>query len=154
MRNESYSEKVACLSNANPAEFIKEVNGLMARQRELYKDYTVEFDVACPGTELVEAILKSNLGVKALAFEPCKENAQVEGIILALRALRAGSLNSLRRAFEFLAKRKLSREELLITNIDEFVKRITFILPAARGMNYDDDRRLNDIIRENIRTAA
>ena len=40
------------------------------------------------------------------------------------------------------------------TSIDEFIKRIAFILPTAKEINYEDRRRLNDIIRENVKTAA
>ncbi len=154
MRDSSYAEKVVRLSNTDPADFIKEVSTLMARQRDLYKDYTVKFDVACPSTDLVTTILNSGLGVKALAFEPCKEDAQLEGIIMALRALGSNNLDSLQRAFEFLSGNKLDLEKLGITSIDEFVKRVAFILPTAKEINYEDRRRLNDIIRENIKTAA
>ena len=154
MRDNSYAEKVVCLSNTNPADFIKEVRTLMARQRELYKDYTVKFDVACPSTDLVVAILNSGLGVKALAFEPCKEDAQLEGIIMALRALGNDNLDSLQKAFEFLSGNKIDLAKLGITSIDEFVKRVAFILPTAKEINYEDRRRLNDIIRENVKTAA
>lgn len=154
MRGKKYSEKVARLSITDPDKFIDELRTLIAKQRELYKDYTVKFDVACPNTELVEEVLKSDLEVKALAFEPCKEPAQVEGIILALRALHMGRLDSLRVAFEILSGNKLDLEGLGITNIDEFARRITFILPAAKGLNYDNIKKLNDIIRKNIEAAA
>ena len=154
MRDNSYSEKVVSLSNTDPTDFIKEISVLMARERGLYKDYTVKFDIACPSTGLVTAILNSSLGVKALAFEPCKEDAQLEGIIMALRALGSDNLDSLQRAFEFLSGNKMDLTKLGITSIDEFARRIVFILPTAKEIDYEDSRRLNDIIRANIKTAA
>jgi len=56
--------------------------------------------------------------------------------------------------FEYLAKRKLREEELLITNIDTFARSITFILPTVKLMDYREKRRLNKLIRENILQAA
>ncbi|NQT22929.1 MAG: NAD(P)-dependent oxidoreductase [Candidatus Omnitrophica bacterium] len=158
MRGEEYSEKVVHFSSTDPDKFIDELRILVARQKELYRDYTVKFDVACPNTELVEEVLESDLGVKlnvkALAFEPCKEPAQVEGVILALRALYTGSLDRLCEAFEILSGNKLDLEKLDITNIDAFMRRITFILPVAKALDYDSIKELNDIIRKNIEAAA
>lgn len=156
MRDESYSEKVASLTVNKPDKFIDQLRALMAKQRELYKDYTVNFDAACPNTDLVTAILGSNLGIKALAFEPCKEAdaAQVEGIILALRALNSGNIETLREAFKTLAGKELPLELSGISDINELIKRITFILPAAKVIDYSRIRRLNEIIRKNIEAAA
>ena len=120
---------------------------------KLYEGYKVEFVVACPNTKLVEEAINSGLGVKALAFEPCKEPAQVEGVILALRALYTDDINRLRAAFEFLANRKLSLEEASITDINEFAKRVAFILPTAKILD-NEVRRFNELISNNIKTAA
>lgn len=156
MRGECYSEKVVSLSVKDQDKFVEELNALMARQRDLYKDRTVKFDVACPSTELVNAILKSNLGINALAFEPCKEAdlVQVEGIILALRALNSGKIESLREAFKILAGKEMPQELSAITDINELIKRITFALPATKVVNYNYIRQLNEIIRKNIEVAA
>jgi len=157
-RDEWYIERVIRLNINDSKDFVQQVKEAIAEYREERKDQdrncAYEFDVACPGTEHVEAILNSDLDVKALAFEPCKEPAQAEGIILALRALHTERIDTLRRAFEFLANRKLSAEELLITGIDQFVKKMTFILPPVKALNYREARRLNEIIKENIKTAA
>ncbi|OGW94815.1 MAG: hypothetical protein A3K16_06120 [Omnitrophica bacterium RIFCSPLOWO2_01_FULL_45_24] len=156
MRDKSYSEKVASLTINKQDKFIDQLQTIMARQRELYKDYIVNFDVACPNTDLVAAILGTNLGIKALAFEPCKEAdlAQVEDIILALRALNSGKIEILREAFKILAGKELPWELSGISDIDELIKRITFILPAAKVVDYSHIRRLNEIIRKNIEAAA
>ena len=159
-----YKEGFACLSGANagnPDEYIKDLRSLMQRKRDDYKalGYTdVRFNVACPDTGLVNAILGSNLGVKALAFESCKESdfnlTQVEGIMLALRALESGNIEKLKSAFTFLAGTRLSPEQSAITDIDKFIKTVFFILPAAKIEDYNERRRLNDLITTNIRQAA
>ncbi len=120
---------------------------------ERVSEYSI-YEIRCRSLDLVTTILNSELGLKALAFEPCKADAQLEGIIMALRALDMDSLDSLQRAFEFLSGNKLNLAKLGITSIDEFIKKIAFILPTAKEINYEDRRRLNDIIRENIKTAA
>ncbi|MDP2913252.1 MAG: hypothetical protein Q8N91_04520, partial [Candidatus Omnitrophota bacterium] len=109
-----------------------------------------------PSTELVGKI-RDTLGIKALAFDPCDRGefnvAQVEGIMLALRALRSNDINRLRAAFKSLAKRTLTQKEMTITDIDEFARSMTFTLPAAKVLD-TEVRRLTDIISKNIRTAA
>jgi len=158
MRGSEYNEKVVSLSIQDPNKFIEELSALMVKQKELYKNYTVQFDIACPNTALVSAIFESSLGVRALAFEPCKESevdvAQVEGIILALRALNSGKLENLQEAFKMLSGKDLPRELSGIADIDEFIKRITFILPVAGLIDYNHIRQLNEIIRKNIESAA
>ncbi len=158
MRGEDYSEKVVSLSMKMSDEFVDELGVLMARQRELYRDYNVVFDVACPNTALVNAILDSKLEVKALAFEPRRETeidvVQIEGIILALRALNSGKIESLREAFKVLAGKELPQGLSDITDIDEFVKKITFILPAAKVVDYVYIRQLNEILKRNVESAA
>jgi len=158
MEDKSYAEKVARLSIDDGSTFIDDLRREMARQKNKYEklygsDCAVEFDIACPNIRLVEKALNSGLGVKALAFERCEEPAQVEGIIMALRALHTGNLEKLMAIVGILA---VDHPEKLagIKTIEDFVKQITFILPTARKINYNDVRKLNDIIRENIKTAA
>jgi signal transduction histidine kinase/radical SAM superfamily enzyme YgiQ (UPF0313 family) len=156
-KDKSYIEKVARLSIDDGSTFIGDLRRKMAKLKDdyskLYEGYKVEFVVACPNTKLVEEAINSGLGVKALAFEPCKEPAQVEGVILALRALYTDDINRLRAAFEFLANRKLSLEEASITDINEFAKRVAFILPTAKILD-NEVRRFNELISNNIKTAA
>ena len=125
--------------------------------REQYKDWTVEFDVACPDTGKVEDILNSGLGIKALAFKPCEgtddDMVQPEGIMLALRALHTGDIEKLKQAFVFLGN-TLSMEQAAIADINKFIKEVTFILPGAKVEEYRERRRLNDLIEENIKQAA
>ncbi|MDD5496308.1 MAG: hypothetical protein PHP46_04315 [Candidatus Omnitrophica bacterium] len=161
MRGEEYSEKIVCIPANAPGNFIDELKAVMARQRELYKDCAVEFDVACPDRGLVQRVLESDLkGVGALAFEPCEEGGvgyligQVEGIMLALRALHSGNIESLQRVFEFLTGTKLPSAALSMTDINEFVKAITFVLPVSRVKNYNEFKDTNDLISKNIKSAA
>ncbi|MDP3786782.1 MAG: ATP-binding protein [Candidatus Omnitrophota bacterium] len=152
MRSNDYSEKVIAFSINDPDKFTEELSALMEKQRKLYEGYAVNFDVACPNVELVNAVLESNLGVKALAFEPCKDAdaVQVEGIILALRALNSGKIESLREAFSILSGKELPQG----LDINEIMRKITFILPAAKIKDYNEIKKLNRLIEENIRAAA
>ncbi len=159
-----YGEGFACLSSANagnPGGYIKDLQSLMQKKRDDYKalGYTdVRFDVACPDTGLVSAVLGSNPGIKALAFEPCKgadfDLVQVEGIMLALRALDSGDIEKLKSVFILLAGNRLSPEQSAIMDIDKFIKTVSFILPAAKVEDYNERRRLNDLITANIKQAA
>lgn len=159
-----YNEKVVCLSGANagnPARFIRDLARLVEKKRAEYlaMGYTdVRFDIACPSTALVDAVLGSATGVRAaLAFSPCTDMfgvVQVEGIILALRALHAGDLARLKTVFSFLAGQPLSREERAIRNIEIFMRTVTFILPATEIEDYNKRRELYDLITTHIRQAA
>jgi predicted phosphodiesterase len=159
-----YREGFACLSGAtagDPDEYINELQSLMQKKRDEYiaMGYTaVRFDVACPDTELVKAILARDIGIKALAFQPCKDPllnfAQIEGIMLALRALDSGDIEKLKSVFAFLSGNKLSPELSGITNIDSFIKTAAFILPIARIEDYNERRKINDLITTNISQAA
>lgn len=159
MRNENYSEKVISFSVNDPNDFINEIEALIAKQREEYKDYVVEFDIACPNISLVKAILGKNLGIKALAFETCRDSGlnamiQVEGIVLALRALHSGRVESLQKAFRIVTGDELSPELSSIIDADEFARKIIFILPVTKTMDYSESRRLGNIMKENIEVAA
>ncbi|MFA5499878.1 MAG: hypothetical protein WC404_02235, partial [Candidatus Omnitrophota bacterium] len=159
MRSNDYNEKIVSFSASDPENFMDELKALMARQKEEYKDHTVEFDVACPNIDLVRAILKSDLGIRALAFEAQKDaeiNAlvQLESIMLALRALHSGKIESLRQAFRIVTGTELSSELGNIEDIDTLAISILFILPVSKTIDYNENRRLNDIIRKNIEVAA
>jgi len=160
-----YKEGFACLSGANAGnsrEYVRDLQNLMKKKRDDYRalGYTdVRFGVACPDTGLVSAVIGSNLGVKALAFKPCNGDdfniVQVEGIMLALRALDSGDIKKLKTAFARLAGgNKLSPEHSAITTIDQFVETVSFILPAAKIENYGEHKRINDLITANIKQAA
>ena len=163
-KDNRYQEGMVFLSGANagkPDEFIKDLQCKIQEKRRIYTDlgYTdIRFDVACPNTGLVNTILGSKLGIKeVLAFEPCKTDlnlAQAEGIMLALRALHSGDIEKLKSAFTFLTGNKLSPEESVITDIDEFIRQVSFILPAAKIEDYNKRRELNDLIATNIKQAA
>jgi len=153
----NYIERIVRLRTETPAEFMHLLKQEITRQRGLNPGYNIEFYVACPGTKDVKDILADKelgetLKVQALAFKPCgpEVNAvQVEGIMLALRALRKGPA-SLRSAYEFLSGSTLER---MPDTIEEFVTNILFTLPPAR-IDIDAVDEFNRIISENIKTAA
>jgi hypothetical protein len=159
-----HSERVACLSGANaadPDKYIKDLQDLMDKKASEYRalGYTnARFNVASPSKKLVEKILESGVGAKALAFEPCNSPefnlGQVEGIMLALRALDSGDLTRLKMAFIILSKSGLSPEQSAMADINEFVKAFSFVLPAAKVEDYDERRRINDLIAANVWQAA
>ncbi|MBN1872561.1 MAG: hypothetical protein JW800_08315, partial [Candidatus Omnitrophica bacterium] len=158
-----YRERVVCLSGANAdnlKEFIRDLRGEMQKRTDEYRrsGYTsVQFDVACPNTRLVSAIL-NEVGIKALAFEPYRGGefsvVQIEGIMLALRALRSCDIKRLKAAFAFLAGGILSAQQSAIEDINEFIQKVTFILPAAKIEDTDDLAKINNLIATNIRNAA
>ena len=108
MRGKEYSEKVVSLSGVshdNSEEFIAALSRVKAGAEKIYREQgieRVEFVAACPNTALVSKV-QSVLGIKAIAFKPSKENEvdiiQVEGIMLALRALHSGKIETLKAAF-------------------------------------------------------
>jgi len=157
-------ERVALLSGANaedPEAYIRDLERLMQKKSEHYRSigYTnVRFDVACPNIGLVNSLLEKNIGVKAIAFKPCESDVfsvvQAEGIILALRALYSGDIDKLKAAFVSLSKTELSQEQAAITNIDDFIKAVSFILPAAKIEDPAERRRIHDLIVSNIWQAA
>ena len=166
-----YSDGFAFLSSDNvnkPAEYIKELQGLIQTKLKHYRDdlhyVDVRFDVACSNTELVSAVLESDIKiegndikVKALAFEPCNglefNAAQIEGIMLALRALQTNDIEKLKQAFVFLKGpgNSLTPEQAGITEIDKFIKTFSFKLPAAK---VEDVNKLNSFITASIKQAA
>ena len=155
-RDSKYSEKIVPFELDDPDNLIQELNALIVEQRKIHKGYIVKFDVACSDISYVSKILDSDLEVKSLAFEDCKEFdiVQVEGILLALRALSSGDIEKLKKTFNFLSGQKLSEQIMAISNIDEFVKRVSFILPAIKEGNYRARIILNDLIRKKIEAAA
>jgi len=166
MRHKSYNEKIVMLKDNLSADHVGVVKDKITAVEEYYKrelgeefkNYEFEFDVACVSAEQVALIQDSELGkkmgVKAMAFQQCDSPAQAEGIMLALRALRTGNIEIIRGIFEYLAKRKLTDEELMISDIDFFVRSVTFTLPLIERVDPEDVRRMNHLIRENIKNAA
>jgi len=157
-------ERVALLSGANandPEAYIRDLESLMQKKSEHYRSmgYTsVRFDVACPSTELVSSILGKNMGVKAIAFEPFKNGefyvVQAEGILLAMRALYSEDIDKLKAAFMTLSKNPLTGEQAAITNIDDFIRAVYFVLPATKIEDSAERRRIHDLIVSNIWQAA
>ncbi len=153
MRNEKYSEKVVSLSvkdSSSPEEFMRELERIKAQEEARYQGYKVQFDVACPSKDLVGKI--QGLGMQALAFtkEGDGDIAQVEGIILALRALQTGSINNLLNVYKLLTGRELTAGT---NDINELARMMLFILPIRR-VDVNQIGTLNRIIEENIKTAA
>ncbi|MDD5440420.1 MAG: hypothetical protein PHS37_09575, partial [Candidatus Omnitrophica bacterium] len=153
----NYIERIVRLKNDNPADFMQNLRKIITDQKKDNDSKEIEFYVACPSVQNVRDILGDKelggeLKVKALAFEPAKPGVnavQVEGIMLALRALRKG-VDSLRSAYEFLTGEKLSDTP---DDIVEFVKKILFTLPPAK-IDINEVGDLNKVIEENIKTAA
>lgn len=158
-RDEAYWEKVVRLENKDPKKFINDVRNLIDEQKRLYEGRDVEFDIGCPSKDLVRQVINTDFGeglkVNAIAFKPCKSPAQVEGIILALRALHNGDLEGLKEIFEMLSGRKLSAEDRSIADIDEFARKVVFELPVIEGIDFGKELKdLNDLIKKNILNAA
>jgi hypothetical protein len=156
-------ERVAALSGenvGNPDKYIEDLQALIKRKQGLYTSlgYTkVRFTLACPDVKLVDKVLGSGIDIKALAFEPCDTSrfnlVQVEGIMLALRALDSGDLAKLKSIYTFLAKHPLSPEPAAITDINAFIRKVAFILPAAKVEDYEL-RRTNHYLASQIWQAA
>jgi CRP-like cAMP-binding protein len=163
MRGKEYCEKVLCLSGADPdrpEEFIAALERTKREAERICREQgaeRVEFTAACPKTEFVARVQKE-LGIKTLAFRPCEESgvniAQLEGIILALRALHSGRIENLAAAFKIINDRDLPLDLAKITDIDELARRILFILPTAKVIDYRHAIELNALIQKNIKTAA
>lgn len=163
MREKSYSEKIVALRVDSSKDFIREVMDTIKRVEdyyraeygEEYKNYTFKFDIACPAADGLVERVRNELYIPALAFSRKEGDIiQVEGIMLALRALGSGEIDKLRAAFKFINGEELPPELLKIDDINELARRIIFILPSARAVNYEEIKELNDIIRKNIETAA
>jgi hypothetical protein len=152
-KKNKHIERVAALSGenvGNPDKYIEDLRALIKRKQDLYTSlgYTkVRFTLACPDVKLVDKVLGSGIDIKALAFEPCDTSrfnlVQAEGIMLALRALDSGDLAKLKSVYAFLAKHPLSPEDATITDINTFIRKVAFILPAARVEDYELKRTLH-----------
>lgn len=165
MRSDDCREKVIRFEDVKEKDFIATLKGLIEKKRSEYeaRGFEVEFDLACPDTKLVAAIMEDKTlskigpnGVRALAFKSPElgiNDIQVEGIMVALRALRSGDLDVLRRVYNLLSGRELSKDELSLNDINDFVRRITFTLPAVK-VDFSERRRINDLIVKKIKTAA
>ncbi len=167
MRGVQYSEKVAYFAADSSGKFADQVQDAMTKAEnsyretygeEAFKDYTVEFDVACPSTEEVGKI-REKFGdkVRALAFERCDDPevdaVQAHVIILALRALRTDDLMRLKTAYKFLGGEKSDPDLAKIMTIEQFVMEVTFKLPSAKKLD-NDKRKFNELISKYIRQAA
>jgi hypothetical protein len=152
-RSGKYSEKVVSLSvkdSIDPEEFMKELEIVKAREEAKYPYCNIRFDVACHNKELVAKI--QDRGIKALAFSREGEGdiIQIEGIILALRALQTGSIDNLLGVYKFITGMEITS----ITNdIDELARMMLFILPVTK-VDVNEIGRVNRIMEENIKTAA
>ena len=155
MRSDEYSEKVVCLSvndMSSSEEFMAELQRLKEQEEARYRDkgYNVQFDVACHNKDLIAEIQES--GIQALAFvrEGEGDIVQLENIILALRALRTGEIDSLLEVYKFITGKDFIPET---DDINEIAKNILFIIPVSE-LDVNEIATLNKIIAENIKTAA
>lgn len=153
MRDEKYGEKVVALpvdDGADPALFMSKLEEIKTREEARYKGHKVQFDVACPRKDLVDLVQKS--GVQALAFtrEGDGDVIQVEGIILALRALRLGRPEDLINVYKLITGKDFT---MSISDIDELARTMIFIMPVSR-LDVNELGKINRLIQENIRTAA
>jgi hypothetical protein len=154
MRSDNFSEKIVALSGAagEAAAFMRELERIRAREEGRYKGYKVIFDVACPDKDWVGMVQRS--GMKALAFTAEGEGdiVQVEGIILALRALQdeKASVKDLVGVYKLLSGKDY---QTALTDIDELARTLEFVLPA-RKIDVDRIGVINRIIEEKIKSAA
>jgi len=153
-----YIERIVHLDNENPDDFINNLKNIIADRVEKSNGNDIEFYVACDGMGDVRKILGDTelsggiLNVKALAFEYSKPEinaVQVQGIMLALRALRKGP-DSLKTAYKFLTGKDLEEG---IDDMVEIMKNVIFTLPPAR-IEIDEIDDLNRIIAKNVKTSA
>ena len=157
MRNKWYQEKIVRISGYDEADFMANLEIAKQKQKELYPGCDIEFSIACKSIQTLSKILDADNDAKAIAFEPSGEPAQVEGIILALRALYLKpekALVNLQKVYEFLSGQKLSKEDMAINDIKTFLKKKIFVLPPIRLSDHGELARINRLIYENIRTAA
>ncbi len=154
MRGSEYREKIAVLSipeTAGIEEFMAEFERVKERVRRENKGYKVEFTVACPNREgLVEKLQERD--IDALYFSRKGEEGivQVEGILMALRALHAGRVDSLISVYRFLTGNDV---ELMSGDVKGLARMLIFTMPV-RKVDLATEREINRIMRENILTAA
>jgi hypothetical protein len=123
-----------------------------AEYRDEYKNYTFMFDVACPNLDVVSKV-QNELKIPALAFarkESGGDIVQVEGIVLALRALQTGSIDKLLRAYKIVTGDEAVSDT---SDINELAKRLLFTLPVAK-VGVDEIGKINRLIEDNIKQAA
>jgi hypothetical protein len=162
MRGKEYSEKVLFMprvNNESRADFIARLNNMkrdMAENmKKLYgEDYNIEFNVACPGKEMVKKIQEQE-GMRALGFDTkngmeTMSVIQIEGIILALRALGSGKASSLVNAYKLLTGMDPEKK---YSDVDELARDLLFTLPAAE-VKGNELKRVNDLMEKNILNAA
>jgi len=156
-RNKKCSEKIICLSVEDPdseEELFAELARIKADKEIEYgkKGYQVRFDVACSNKKFVGKI-QSELGMKALAFSKEGDGLilQIEGIILALRALQSENVGELLKVYKFLTGKDFSLGQ--IKNIDQLARQIQFVLPVTR-INVDMMDKVNRLIESNIERSV
>lgn len=151
-KNGRYSEMIFSLSDPrseDPEEFMAELEKVKARVRARLPGHNIDFTVACPSNELVYNVQKR--GMRALAFSREEGHiVQVEGIMLALRALYMGNVDKLIQVYRILTGKEMSDRP---NNIEEFARAVIFILPA-RKVGIDDIKYINDLIASKIQSAA
>ena len=164
-KEDDMREKIVSLKIQNPDdpdEFMAKLEEARQNEEKFYKDkgYDVEFDVACHRQDLVARIQdrykvkvedRYEIKVNALAFARAEgaDAIQVEGIMLALRALRTNDIGRLLTAYKLITGQDISTSR---TDINELVREMLFVMPAAIDINHIDT--LNRLIKENIWQAA
>jgi hypothetical protein len=156
LRKDKYPEKIISLavSESDGAdEFMRKLEAAKGQKwiREyLDKGYTIKFDVACPRQDLVQKVQEA--GMQALAFKVEGEGdiVQVEGIIMALRALGTGKMDELLKAFKLLSGKDAS---VSANDIMELARKLSFILPL-RKIDTNRIGAINKIMEKHILAAA
>lgn len=116
-----------------------------------YKNYRFEFDVACPSKDDVVSV-QNKLGLPALAFSRGEGDvAQIEGIMMAMRALYSKDVNKLKAAYKFLGGTEPVDG---INNVEEFARRIAFTLPPAKSLSDWEKERLKRLVERSALEAA
>ena len=154
MRETKYREKIVSLSideMAGPDKYISEIERLKDRITRQYEGYNVEFTVACSDKEgLVQSLRDMDMNALAFAREGEGEIVQVEGILLALRALHSGNVDALLHVYRILTGKDVGAAP---RDINQLARVMLFILPV-RKIDLDSARDINELIRKNILTAA
>ncbi len=153
---DEYVERVVCLKGDDTMSFTQRVQLTMETYEQAHQDddkgLVYEFDVACSSTDQVSGIQR-DLDIPALAFgwqEELCDIVQVEGIILALRALRANDAGKLREVYKILTGDTADEN---ITDIRALARTLLFKLPVSR-VDIDRISEINMLIKKNIENAA
>jgi len=154
MRKDKYSEKIVRLEVSSTADFVEELTKEMEKLRKEYrkKGIEIDFDVAVPDTGINKRI-QEELKTNVLAFRVDEKSfVQVEGIIMALRALHSDSLERLYEVHKLITGKELNSQNA-IKSIQDFMREVVFDLPQCRELEYELLKELNENIKKMIMYA-